>query len=223
MNKILDERFYKHYSLEELENEMLSIINKQTEERFIIPKNDVRITLVYNGEGEQRDVTFREIYQEYFGWDKQTTYYKFKYRGIDLRTAKYLDSVIKNTGLVNKEVDYDEEEFITKEKVNVWVNLLYDVIVGKVKNGLWCAQWVEAGIDDYNVIRLYFNRKPSKNTLQTLDLVEKIMYLGDFGVFKPEFKCIECGRKFHWLDIEGSIFKKYEALEDKLCGDEISE
>ena len=48
------------------------------------------------------------------------------------------------------------------------------------------------------------------------------MYLGDFGVFKPEFRCIECGRKLHWLDIEGSIFRKYEALKDKLCGDEIS-
>jgi len=40
MKKILDERFYKHYSLEELENKMLAIINKSKKKGGLIWKTD---------------------------------------------------------------------------------------------------------------------------------------------------------------------------------------
>lgn len=154
MSKILDEKFYKYYELEEGINQSLELIDKKTGARFIIiPRVDAKEIFKF-GE-ESAEIYYKDIYKEYFGWDDETVYYRGKYFGLDLRTGKYLDAVIKNTGFVYRESDYDREEFITKETINVWANISGDVTIGKVKNGLWCAEWVESSIDDYSIVKFY--------------------------------------------------------------------
>lgn len=73
-------------------------------------------------------------------------------------------------------------------------------------------------IDDYNIARYYFNKKPTENTVRTIEKLIELDYLFFIGQCKPVYICWECGRETHWLDIEGDLDEKISALKERYCG-----
>jgi hypothetical protein len=152
-----------------------------------------------------------EIYKEYFNWDEDTCH-KERY-GYSKRTKAYLDGIKNKLGFVKSKYDYEFEELTAKEEVG------YRCSIGKTKDGLWCYQQsIRTDIDDYTVEKLYFNRKPSKKAVETMQSIIDLENNFYFQHLKEVFTCWECGRDVHWLDVDGDFNTKANALFEKYCG-----
>ena len=94
----------------------------------------------------------------------------------------------------------------------------YEVI--KTKDGQFVVQYtVVTAIDDYEVVKLYFDRKPSRHDVRIVEMVLDLQIEFKFGNLEEEFVCWECGRKTHWLDIRAdSLEQKIEFLRERYCG-----
>jgi hypothetical protein len=75
-----------------------------------------------------------------------------------------------------------------------------DTCVGKI-NDEWIAQTCfMVDIDDFAVIKMYFEHLPSKDEIRTAFTVRKF----DYHPIEI-FRCWECGNLTHWLELDGDI------------------
>lgn len=169
--------------------------------------------LVQDGKGYK--VTGAEIYREFYNWNDNE--YCLQIYGYDLRTKNYFDAIRKGIGFVREDHGWEEDKLKNSFIVNVWPNSS-KVEIGKTKEGLWCSQFCVSMLDDYDIIKYYFNKKPTINDIKTAKLIADIEFFFWSRWLKPEFTCWECGIKHHWLDIPGPLPKKYENLKEKYCG-----
>jgi hypothetical protein len=167
-------------------------------------------------EGKGFKVLCVDIHREFYGLDDEALCMKM--HGYDLRTEKYLKAVKENIGFIEEKHGWDDEKINNPQTISIWANAS-DVEIGQTEDDRWCAQWsVRTAVDDYCISRLYFNRKPTRNDILTVHKLSDLEM--NFGLhrMKPVFECWECGRKVHWLDIEGDFNEKLTALNESYCG-----
>lgn len=160
-------------------------------------------------------ITPFEFFQEIFPEDFE--------KAFDKRTYNYLQSCKKNLGLIDIKYGYDGEIFENQFSYRIWADLTGSgaVEVGQLEDGTWVAEFsYRCGIDDYVIVDMYFEKKPSKKDIMTAKLIEDIL---DY-LFRPRwepffmtFNCWECGSETHWLDIPGSLEEKWEYYKEKFC------
>lgn len=140
----------------------------------------------------------------------------------DKRTKKYLDSVKNNIGYIKTEADYNEIKINVVDKHFIWIGVTGDgyVSVGQDDNNNWIAQYsIRTAIDDYTIVKHYFNKKPSvKDILMTERLKDINWYFNYNGWDKNTFICWECGIRHHWLDCPGDLMEKWENFKERYCG-----
>lgn len=160
--------------------------------------------------------TAKELFKSLFpeSWDA------IKQRYEDEKTEKYLTTIKKNIGLIEIKHGWDEEKFNVITKYDIWVNV-EDIEVGKLSDGRWIVQYGQRiDIDDYDITRMYFSKKPDVNIVKTAHLIEKIEnYFLINGYDKTSFSCWECGHQTHWLDVDGKgLGEKWSMFKEKYCG-----
>lgn len=161
-------------------------------------------------------VSLTKIYEEFFDWDEET--WSMQLNGYGLRTKKYFDAIKKDIGFEEIVHGWDTEEFETSSEYP-YFGAIKTVEIGKTKENRWCAELgYQTAIDDYNEEKIYFNRKPSVADVKTLRKIEKIRMDIRFRIKKEIFRCYECGREIHWLDVEGGLDDKIFGLEERFCG-----
>jgi hypothetical protein len=162
------------------------------------------------------------------------------YPGIDDRSKDYLDKELKKIGFIRAEyTGWDSlseklekcgiENIETKEHEIVLHDISgeskLDLITWSENNkNYYAAEYCDKGIDDYSLSSYVFSTRPSDEMIKRAMLIEKIRLHLDLGPSainpgcSPFFNCWECGRKTHWLDCEGNIQDKWNALNERYCG-----
>lgn len=163
------------------------------------------------------------FYKEYFNLTDSE--FRVKYFGLDDRSYKYLRAVKENIGLIEncsyeyvaKDWDYlkvKERETHTK---NIPLNV-EEMTIGKYKEVYVMQYYVQTDIDDYCIPKYFFRYKPKIHYVFTIDRINAIQRKLQ-ETKSPYFKCWECGRQTHWLDVEGNLEKKAdEYLDSHYCG-----
>ncbi|WPX08136.1 hypothetical protein [Anaerocellum danielii] len=141
----------------------------------------------------------------------------------DNRMQKYLEGIKRGIGLIKIAHGYDEEDFVPVKRYKIWHNLTGSgyVDVGRIDDKLWVAQYsYRTSIDDYDVVRMYFNKFPSKKDIRTAATIEDIeTYFSFNGWDKANFYCWECGLERHFCDIKASTLEqKYDYFLNNYCG-----
>lgn len=192
-------------------------LKKEGKRSFSLPCANIEIN-IQNSVGEVI-FTFKtyDLYAEYYNFneDENLEYY-FKYR-YGKRTRKYIEAVMKNIGLVNytdasngsMSKEGDPTDFQVTNTYRVYG--MAETEVGEIEDNMWIAQTTfRCDIDDFAVIKMYFNHKPTKKDIETAFAIRE---LDGFNGFKgiPEV-CWdeECKHKINWLDISGNLKEKYE-------------
>lgn len=161
-----------------------------------------------------------ELYSEYYDFKNNQDLeccFKYKYSS---RSRKYIESVMDNIGFVyytdetngSMNTDGEPTDFETVCIYKLFLNA--ETKIGKLESDLWIAKnCYQIEIDDFAVIKMYFNHKPSEHDLKVAFTIRK------FETHPIEvFKCYECGNLIHWLELDGDIIKKYDMAEEKYCG-----
>jgi hypothetical protein len=152
---------------------------------------------------------------------------------LDERTKKYIDAIRSKMGYIGMNCGY-ESIVDTAKKNNIEITKSQSTFKHQLsqppckcdvytytKNGqsrYACEFAEQTEIDDYQIVS-YITTKPiGKDDIATLDLLIfiEVSFLTDR--LEAEFECWECGKKTHWLDIEGNLQKKFAALEERYCG-----
>lgn len=168
-------------------------------------------------EGLLVEVNAVRIYQEYFGWDDETTFKKV--HGYDSKTHEYISSILNSIGFIEVKNGYEEEVFETSFNYGFLYNSANSVTIGKTKNGLWCAQFgYRNNIDDYNIERHYFSNKPSVSDVELSVSISNLLINFSFKKLSETITCWECGKNLHWTDINGNLNQKIKYLMDDFCG-----
>lgn len=159
-----------------------------------------------------------DLYSEYYDFPHNEELACCFHHGHTKRSHQYIEDVMSEIGLI-KFVDYNdtapnEEGFADTDAKKLFSMGYEDVCVGKLKNSLWLAETIHRdGIDGYLIIRMYFNHMPNVKELLAAFTIRRFAYRPmEISV------CRECGRRFHWLDVEGDIQDKYEKALDHYCG-----
>lgn len=161
-----------------------------------------------------------DLYAEFYNFAEDRELeccFKYQYSS---RSRDYIEKIMKEIGLVRytdaSNYGGGEDGVMSSFQIlriyDIFINL--DIYVGKIGD-LWIAQAVNWYIvDDYAVIKMYFDHLPSEQEVKTA-----------FDVMKFEekpievFKCYECGRRVHWLDTPPeTIGEKYYLATDRYCG-----
>lgn len=226
--KELIEKFYDI----KFENNVLWITKKGSNKQHAVPHSpDKKIILTCNEtiketndeylkrlESEEKIIITnpKELYSMFSGLSGDEIHLLLY--GYSERTKKYLNTVIKNIGLLEIKAGYEEEQFEVERQYDIWPNIRC-VEVGKLPDGRYIAQFsYRTDIDDYVVERYYFNHFPSKKDILTVKLIQDIETYFRLGG-KETFYCWECGVARHWLDIQASsLEERFERLKEKYCG-----
>lgn len=203
----------------------------------VFPCNDQRIYITsgteYDGkiktieeadrladEGKIFSFKSSDLYSEYYNFkDNRDLECCFKY-GYSGRSRAYIESVMNNIGFLyytdaangSMKTEGEPSSFEVICKYSVFLNA--ETEVGKMKSDLWIAQTCyQIGSDDFAVVKMYFNHKPSKSDIKTAFAIRRFE-------MKPieVFRCCECGHLRNWLDLQGDISQKYNMAKEKYCG-----
>lgn len=161
--------------------------------------------------------TTNEIYAAFFHFDQEEQC-KFRY-GYGLKSRAYIESVMKEIGLKSIEEGVDsggETSSLPEnaEKISYFVNA--STYIGKVDN-LWLVEtYYQYEIDDFAITKMWFSRKPTMQDIGAAFAIERIEC--KLHNNKETFRCWECGRTTHWVDVEGDIIEKVRRFEDRYCG-----
>ena len=157
-----------------------------------------------------------ELYREFYDWDEET--YLMELHGYDKRTKDYFEKVKKEIGYVRTVYGHEEWELKKRESLNIYWNAV-DGVLGLAGDGLWCYQLsYQTTIDDYNIEKILFYRKPSVEDIKIARKIEELDIDFYLKKIRPTFRCWECGGKTHWLDVPGDFNQKYESLHERYCG-----
>ena len=171
-------------------------------------------------EGKIYSFKSSDLYDEYYDFkNNKELECCFKYR-YSSRSRKYIETIMKEIGLINytdanngsMKPEGEPTNFDVIRKYSIFLNA--DTEVGELENKLWIAQTCYMiDIDDFAVVKMYFNHNPSIDDIKTAFAIRKFES-------KPieVFTCWECGHLTNWLEIDGDIDKKYEMARERYCG-----
>lgn len=195
--------------------------------RNIIPCYETKITFVtgteYEGmgtneikqlekEGKLFSASSLELYREYYELDKDEDLMCCLKYGYSAQSRKYIESIMNEIGLIDLNAKEELITFQNPEIVRFYFNASTEI--GRLDDNLWVAQTCfRYVIDDFGIIKMYFNHKPNNKEIKTA-----------FGIdhFQSSphevFTCKECGQLKNWIDIPGNIIVKYAYSEARYCG-----
>lgn len=141
----------------------------------------------------------------------------------DSRMEKYLREVKRNIGLLEIKHGWDEEVFDTVKRYNIWGNLTGSgyVDIGRLRDDLWVAQYsIRTDVDDFDVIKMYFNKMPSKKDIITAAALEDVeTYFNIHGWDEAVNYCYVCHREFHFCDIKArDLRQQFDYFREGYCG-----
>jgi len=160
------------------------------------------------------------------GWEFFKLYYTeeemlYRIYGYDKRTHEYLNAIKKKRGILDYQVGYVEEKFEPIRRLGPYRGLTGDgyISVGKIGDR-YVAQYSErCGIDDYCIVRIYFDHLPSKSDIDMAELIDDIELYFKLEPGRYKFVCWECGCERHWLDIRAqNLRERFEMLKERYCG-----
>lgn len=163
--------------------------------------------------------TRREIITElYHPTAEQWCEYEF---GYSLRTKKYLDAVSERIGLL--EMDCSDSADIIKNDTTIKVNysIWYTSFMSKVDEKYVVQHIRRVEIDTWLIYTFVFDKRPNDKIIRTsfnLYDVQRNMNNRFPDKYRETYRCYECNRETHWLDVEGDFNRKYECLTEKYCG-----
>ncbi|MGB9886661.1 MAG: hypothetical protein ACPLRW_06650 [Moorellales bacterium] len=155
--------------------------------------------------------------------------WRAKYGSADRRTVAYLSAVLERAGVVGAADGLSAFDFVPQSV------LREDQVVDRWRLGLWGPE-VEVGRDaedwtvqrldvfeeDYGYTVVRFTRRPARREVETAFLVQELYLDFWMGGLEPVFRCWECGREAHWLDIQlpdgESLAACVAALRERYCG-----
>ena len=140
---------------------------------------------------------------------------------MDKRSLDYLKGCKQDLQLVAIEHGWDEIAHHTDKAISIWLNAS-KVEIGKVTEGEYTGKYiatysVRTNVDDYDITSLIFEKKPNKEAIQLAVLLERVESAFIIKTKKPVFKCKECGKEFHWLDIPGTLKEKVDFWGNAYC------
>lgn len=190
---------------------------------FVFGNKDIKTVEAAKADPNCIVTTCKDFYMEYFNITESE--FILEYQGLDQRTYKYLETCKNNIGLTEyngtDKNAFDMWEYVKLENSFNLVDkgfLKTEIEVGQIE-GFWCSQYtVQTAIDDYCVVKFFFTKKPSLNSISTAQLLNIIESEFQFKRIKPINNCWECGLEYHWLDTEGNLSEKYDNLMEKYCG-----
>lgn len=223
MKEDIKKRIIEYYK-PELRGETTAILKTPKGDKLISPQSNQKVVLTFGEKATTEEeaiqkggfvTTVRDLFILLF----PEQYEKHKHKFEDERTEKYLDAVKRNIGLIEVKHGYDEERFDVQAEYRIWINA-NSVEVGQLEDGRWVAQYSRrTDIDDYDIVKMYFKKKPNKDDIITANLIDDIEFHFEFeGYDKVKFQCWECGHEKHWLDIPGDINQKWSNYKDQYCG-----
>ena len=160
------------------------------------------------------------------------------FKKADDRTKKYMQTVLENKGFlgmnsgwdsIKKEFEKNNINFEMVSQYDMWANLTgsgkVDIYEYKKENKTrYAAEFCfRIDIDDYNITSYIFTKKPTKQDIYDMKLLEELHLDFNFNEIEPEFQCWECGHETHWLDINTEtvgtdLESRIDAWKDKYCG-----
>ena len=153
--------------------------------------------------------------------------YEILFTNLDLRTKRYFDEISKEIGLEDtfyikvgevdgfEPVSDDEEAEIIKNVLSA-SNSEIDVL--KSKDKYMVTSYEYSYIDDPSeVMQAYvFNKKPTPNSILTVDKMEMVKEMCRFRGFEFKETCPMCHKTLHWLDCEVEDGEIYQVLDRKI-------
>jgi hypothetical protein len=153
---------------------------------------------------------------------------------LDDKTQKYFESIRNNMGYIGSNAGWNSFKDIAEKKdirdyslVQVYKSPYFGIDVGDIeiyqynKDGetKFCAEFgYRTAIDDYCIETHIFNQFPSLKNIILLRKIDNLEMEFKYNHFNPIIKCWECGCESHWLDFEGTVDEKINALEENYCG-----
>lgn len=152
---------------------------------------------------------------------------------LDYKSEKYLTDLKKSMGYLGGNSGYLGMEAILKKKGVLESNLetveefegflnSSEFTIYRYENEgdiRYCAEFgYQTDMDDYTIETLIFNKQPSLKNIHTIISINDLEFMFKFKRLLPKFKCWECGRVVHWVDLDGDFERKKDMLEDKYCG-----
>lgn len=140
---------------------------------------------------------------------------------MDKRSSAYLKDCKQDLQLVAIEHGWDGIAHDVEKSISIWLNTS-EVEIGKVTEGKYTGKYiatysVQISVDDYDITSLIFEKEPKKEEIQTARLLERAEDVIIIKRKKPVFKCKECGKESHWLDIPGTVKEKVDFLGNAYC------
>lgn len=98
-----------------------------------------------------------------------------------------------------------------------------DIVVYAYENNegqkRYCAELsYRTGVDDYNIEKHIFSSVPSLENIQTIRFIQSARADIKLGKLEVDFNCSKCGRKIHFLDLEGNLLDKKRLFQNRHCG-----
>lgn len=228
----LKQRIIDYYNPEILGNGEGLFLNVDGK-KHSVPKSERNILLTFGADTNQETaeedienskivkITGIDLYDLFFEWTSDEKCRQLN--GYGLRTKAYLDNIKEEMGYIETKNGYEEEKMTDIEKVTIYPstysNWLSSDELGKTAGGNWCYQTGSSdGVDDYNIQRIYFAKKPSIDDLQVI--TELIDLELDFKLRRAEeeFVCWGCDTLTYWLDITGDVREKIKGIRERSCG-----
>lgn len=175
----------------------INIINPEGKKKaFVFGRNLERI--LYFGP-DKIAMSERQLFEEIHNPTEEDMC--FFQNGCSIRTHEYIEAEKKKIGYVGMST---EDDCIGKR------------VYGQ-ETEFYHAD-MHSGIDDWCEYKYYFNHNPSKQDVIKARAIDDFESELRIGRIKEEFKCWECGKKSHFLDIPGDILTKIDCIRDKYCG-----
>lgn len=166
--------------------------------------------------GEIDSFVMADLYQEYYDLDNDSDGNAIENHGCSARTWNYITSIMEHIGLV----DINEgEDMIYIDNGEVFpIYWVADTIVGMI-DGKWCATTTLPSPESYTQIKMWFNKKPSREDIETAFQIRRAIYSICWHTGAEVFRCWECGHIVNWLDCDsGNLSDILDRAENKYCG-----
>lgn len=175
----------------------INIINPEGKKKAFVFSKDLSRTLCFGV--EKISVTERQLFEEIYNPTEEDMC-QFLY-GCSIRTHEAIEEIKNKIGFVGTST---EDDAIGKK------------VYGKETE--FFHSEMHSGVDEWYEEKFYFTHKPSDDDVMKAKIIESLELDVRMGRLKEEFKCWECGKETHWLDIPGDFFAKIDCWRDRYCG-----
>lgn len=151
--------------------------------------------------------------------------YMRKERIMDEQTNEYITKIEQSFGLTNILHTWEPSLFSVVEHFPLFWNPTCKgtALIGKQKNE-WVAHIsleTSSGVS-YDMARYIYTKKPNADIIMQTNVLNQLYMYLQANQQSLSTTCQECGRHFHWLELEGDLYVKWEHLKERSCGCEVT-